>query len=80
MLARKCDRCGALYMPVSKQIDGKNMNGILTIFREANEKYRGMKTYDLCENCQLDFAKWLSDGKSDGEEQDLYEIPPYPGK
>lgn len=70
-LARKCDRCGKLYVPESRII--KEAGGRVNAIRLMDISYRDgfnnsdRKLYDLCPDCLYELQKWLygEEGKSD---------------
>lgn len=59
MLARKCDRCGALYEPKCHDIRGHRVNGIVLIDRDLNNMTNYMSYIDLCPICLAKLAVWL---------------------
>lgn len=68
-LAKRCDRCGKLYVPEKIIIDGDRVNGVSVIDRnEKNDSCCVMSYYDLCPKCLKSFVDWL-DSKIGGKEQ-----------
>lgn len=68
-LAKRCDRCGKLYVPEKFIIDGDRVNGVSTIDRnEKNDGYCIRSCYDLCPKCLKSFIDWL-DSKGGQNEQ-----------
>lgn len=60
-LAKKCDRCGNLYMPKDINIRGAVVNGLSLINRdEQNCKAVSRKYFDLCPECLISLANWLA--------------------
>lgn len=67
-LAKRCDRCGMLYVPESVVIDSCNVNGISIIYRnEKNDAYTTKSCYDLCPGCLRSFIDWLDSKKELGK-------------
>lgn len=59
-LAKKCDRCEALYEPETVTINGQKVNGILLIDRCLDNRtceHRGYR--DLCPRCLNDLIDFL---------------------
>lgn len=62
-MARKCDRCGRLYVPEARIVKGAG--GRVNAVRLMDLKYSdGMidqqrKLYDLCPVCLYSLEKWL---------------------
>ena len=59
-LARKCDRCGALYIPETRNIDNETFNSIVPLDRNFNGTYFMRNFYDLCPDCLDSFLKWFN--------------------
>lgn len=63
-LAKKCDRCGNLYVPENMNICGLTVNGLGLISRDAQEvtdfvSHISSNSVDLCPECLVSFANWL---------------------
>lgn len=68
-LAKRCDRCGELYVPEKVIIDGDRVNGVSVIDRnEKNDSCSAMSYYYLCPKCLKSFVDWL-DSKGEKNEQ-----------
>ena len=59
MLARKCDRCGNLYEPETRNVKSGSFNGIQLIDRKFSNDWNSRKVYDLCPDCLDSFLEWL---------------------
>lgn len=64
-VARKCDRCGDLYIPECVEVLGKDCNGIKIIKMEYRDHdgrhWWDQKTIDLCPKCMNSLAAWFED-------------------
>ena len=59
--AKKCDRCGKLYEDYDDiECNDVQVNRIDTIGYRPGERSIS-KSYDLCQDCCFDFARWLVD-------------------
>lgn len=58
--ARKCDRCGTLYESYNAKSSTTNINGLITINRDDNDKYWSHGPYDLCPECSNEFTYWFN--------------------
>lgn len=66
MMAKKCDRCGKLheFYRGSKEFKGaENVNGILFIDRDTDNKYWSRNAKDLCPECMRELVDWFEEGK-----------------
>ncbi len=65
MDAKKCDRCGAFYVPVSAQTDIKtNLQMVASAVNKTKPKHI-TDICDLCPECVKKFYDWLrEDGKN----------------
>ncbi len=61
MLAKKCDRCGALYEHYTGKSSGfaDNANALMLMDRDLQEKYRERETFDLCPGCMEQLEAFL---------------------
>lgn len=59
-LAKKCDRCGKFYDAYNSAKDDKNINGIMTLNIDEQDRYYTHKPLDLCPSCKCSFEKWLN--------------------
>ena len=66
-MARKCDRCGALYESYQNCKSVKRANAIILIDRDYKNQFWERETYDLCPDCQRELCNWLNAAKMDGE-------------
>lgn len=62
-IARKCDRCGKLYEPYDDiELNGVPVEKIHTLSHGGDDvKVVHKRTYDLCQDCCLEFIKWMID-------------------
>ena len=59
MDAKKCDRCGAFYMPQVKTNDYKtSLEQLVTSVKKPQQKYI-TDVCDLCPECVKKFYDWL---------------------
>lgn len=68
MIARKCDRCGALheYYRGDGIAKGVQVNGVTLIETGPMNSAVNRKQYDLCKNCMKELIDFMS---KKGEEQ-----------
>lgn len=61
MLAKKCDRCGELYMLKEANIRNQKINGLMLIRRSFNnQSYTNCGYIDLCPSCLDSLNLWLN--------------------
>jgi hypothetical protein len=59
--AKKCDRCGALYVPYNYQNIGEAWRYNIV---KCCHPYPD-KEFDLCNGCLIDLEKWIKKGGSE---------------
>lgn len=59
-LGRKCDRCGAFYLPETNVINSEEFNAFMPFNRDLRNKLYSNRIYDLCPDCLDSFIKWLN--------------------
>lgn len=63
MDAHKCDRCGKYYDKNvrfgAEDIEGATIVGVRARFYKNHDNYGLDKAYDLCDDCIMDFYKWI---------------------
>lgn len=70
-LAKKCDRCGRFYEPISKNIRRHMVNSIGLISRQnTNNGHTVLDVIDCCESCLMEFEQWLNKGTEGDTEND----------
>ena len=64
MDAHKCDRCGKYYdnnvLFKAEDIESATIVGVRARFYK-NNNYGSDKAYDLCDDCIMDFYKWINE-------------------
>lgn len=63
--ARKCDRCNALYEPITIEVQRKDVNAIILIDKDFDNKYWNRGTMDLCPQCLEDLNAFLTKYKKE---------------
>lgn len=58
MIAKKCDRCGALYEQYNLKNNPMNINGIMFLNLDGSQQYFGHKPSDLCPKCSDELLNW----------------------
>jgi len=65
MDAKKCDRCGALYVlditSMGDRLEQNKHRAVEIIVEHANA-YQTRNKLDLCEKCERQFFSWLDHG------------------
>lgn len=62
MLARKCDRCGALYEHyVGQKLfkEDEKANGLVLLDKDLKQQYYERNFYDLCPKCMTELNRFL---------------------
>lgn len=58
--AKKCDRCGTLYVGYNTDNNSKKTNGFMLLNIDDNSRYYSHKVNDLCPDCMKSFRKWFT--------------------
>lgn len=67
MDAKRCDRCGAFYVPAKKSTDVKtNLERFVATLNNKTQKHI-TDVCDLCPDCVGKFYEWLRSANKDGE-------------
>lgn len=67
MDAKRCDRCGAFYIPIKKPTDVKtNLEMVAAALNNKSQKHI-TDVCDLCPGCVNKFHEWLRSANKDGE-------------
>lgn len=77
MFAMKCDRCGSYFDDNEVKISGGNCNREKFGRIVAKGEHNFCEDYDLCDDCAVEFFKWVNDtgkiadsgGDADGQER-----------
>lgn len=59
MLARKCDRCGALYEFYEDYPEGGNQVGFMKVNKNDAMRFNTSYIYDLCPGCMEKLVKFM---------------------
>ena len=63
--ARKCDRCDVLYEPIPVKIQHKDVNAIILIDKDFDNKYWNKGNIDLCPQCLQELNTFLTKYKKE---------------
>lgn len=66
MNAKKCDRCGAFYIPVTQTDVKTNIQQIASALNKNKPKHI-TDVCDLCPECVKNFYDWLREGNTNGK-------------
>lgn len=59
MIAKKCDRCGALYEEYNTRNSADEINGVNLLNIDNKQSYYFHGPYDLCPACADGLMRWF---------------------
>ena len=60
-LAKKCDRCGKLYLHNFNRKNLKDFNGVTKVWVNNDNSFERGEKIDFCTECKADFEKWFKE-------------------